>query len=110
MNYLVGHTLWTVNDVPWRNPLERPLSVFMASEGSFQVKGPWKQQRPLGGTSMTVHSVHDIITQSDIINAAFFDLQLMTDVGIPKEFAEECSRHESNKLLYITSYNVHRRG
>ena len=26
----------------------------------------------------------------------------MTDVGIPKEFAEECSRHESNKLLYIT--------
>ena len=25
----------------------------------------------------------------------------MTDVGIPKEFAEECSRHESNKLLYI---------
>ena len=26
----------------------------------------------------------------------------MTDVGIPKEFAEECTRHESNKLLYIT--------
>ena len=50
---------------------------------------------------MTVPTVHDIITQPDIINAPFFDLQLMTDVGIPKEFAEECPRHESNKLLYI---------
>ena len=36
------HTLWTVNDVTEKDPLERPPGAFPASVGEFHLKRPLK--------------------------------------------------------------------
>ena len=40
----VQHALWTVNDVPEKDPLERPRGIFTASVGEFHLKRPLQFQ------------------------------------------------------------------
>ena len=39
-----SYTLWTVNDVPEKDPLERPRGIFTASVGAFHLERPLKFQ------------------------------------------------------------------
>ena len=74
INLYNRNTLWTIDDVTWKDSLERPLgktpwkSFFQESEGSCQ--GIFQPERPLKPskgsfprTSLTVHNVYDSISK-----------------------------------------------
>ena len=76
LSYLVVtilHTIWTVNDVTEKDPLERPRGVLTASEGSFpndvQIRNLERHPRGISkglftATLLKVHSVCSTLVNS----------------------------------------------